>query len=319
MPKWLALLLFLGLGFAQTPLEREVFRLTNEARKAHGLRELVWDNVAYAAARKHAFDMLQRHFFEHVNPDGLGPADRMWAEGLLEVEVGENLALYEGYPAEHAVAAVVEDWLASPPHRKNLLKPEFTHLGLALMQQGDRITVVQDFIARPFKLWVWRTPSQKKIGLLRYNGRSRATVGVFVDDVFRKALQPPSWRGELEVEPGSAVSLGLWRDEQYLLACRFVLPDTSCKNDGLSWNARYQERTVPSVRVQLGLPAGRFWLGYGNDPQPLDLVNGSTFVEVPQAWRYIWVGVLQGDRIKYTHRIPLLRVKPERVGKGARP
>lgn len=319
MPRWLALLLLLGFGLAQTPLELEAFRLTNEARKAHGLGALAWDDVAYAAARKHALDMLERRFFDHVNPDGLGPADRMWAEGVLEVEVGENLAFYEGYPAEHVAAVVVEDWLNSPPHRKNLLKPEFTHLGLALVQQGDRIAVVQNFVARPFRLWVWRTPSQKRIGLLRYRGRSRATVGVFVDDAFREALQPPSWQGELELEPGSTVSLGLWRENRYLLACRFVLPDTACTNDKLSWSARYEERTVPSVRVQLGLPAGRFWLGYGSQPHLLGPVSGSAVVEAPLTWEFLWVGMPQEDRIEYTHRIPLLDPEPERVRKGARP
>ncbi|HHO57750.1 MAG TPA: CAP domain-containing protein [Oceanithermus profundus] len=136
MARWLALLVLLGAALAQTPLELEAFRLTNEARKAHGLAALAWDDAAYRAARAHALDMLERGFFDHVNPDGLGPADRMWAAGVLEVTVGENLAFYEGYTPEYAAGVVVDDWLRSPPHRRNLLKPEFTHLGLALVQRG---------------------------------------------------------------------------------------------------------------------------------------------------------------------------------------
>jgi hypothetical protein len=317
MPRWWALLLVFGVALAQNALELEAFRLTNEARRAHGLRELAWDDVAYAAARKHALDMLERGFFDHVNPDGLGPADRLWAEGVLEVVVGENLALYEGYPAGHVAGVVVGDWLNSPPHRKNLLAPAFTHLGLALVQRGDRIAVVQNFIARPFELWVWRTPSRRRMGWLRYRGGASATVGLFVGDAFRAALQPPSWRGELEVEPGSTVRLGLWHEDRYLLACAFVLPETACGNPKLSWSARYEERTVPSVRVQLALPPGAYWLGYGREPQPLRTVSGAVVVDAPLDWTYLWVGLSQGTSIEYTHRIPLQAGGTERVQKGA--
>ena len=319
MPRWFVLVILFGLGLAQSPLELEAFRLSNEARRAHGLAELAWDDAAYRAARAHALDMLERGFFDHTNPDGQGPADRMWAAGVLEVTVGENLALYEGYPPRQVAEVVVEDWLNSPPHRKNLLLPGFTHLGLALVQKDGRIAVVQNFIARPFNVWFWRTPASKTLGYLRYRGRAAATVGVFVDATFRRALQPPAWQGQLELEPGSTVELGLWDGDRYLLACRFTPPATSCAHRGLTWKAEYVERSVPSVRVQLGLPGGEYWLGYGSEPKPFKAVHGAAVVNVPRSWKFLWVGLSQGDKIEYTHRIPLLEAAPERVLKGERP
>ncbi|WP_287372489.1 CAP domain-containing protein [Oceanithermus sp.] len=319
MARWLALLVLLGAALAQTPLELEAFRLTNEARKAHGLAALAWDDAAYRAARAHALDMLERGFFDHVNPDGLGPADRMWAAGVLEVTVGENLAFYEGYTPEYAAGVVVDDWLRSPPHRRNLLKPEFTHLGLALVQRGDRIAVVQNFVARPFRLWVWQTPSQKREGRLSYQGTARATVGLFVNDAFVTALQPPRWSGELDVDPQSKVSLGLWNGGRYLLACAFTLPATACRHPRIEWTARYTERTVASVRLQLGLPAGEHWLAYGPEPRLFRRVQGDAVVEVPLSWQVVWVGTSQEDKIEYTHRIPLLGSDAEPLQKGARP
>ncbi len=301
---WLLVLLGLA-AFAQTPLGREVWRLTNEARKAAGLSELAWDDAAYRAARGHARDMLERGYFDHVTPEGLGPAERMWAAGVLEVVVGENLAYYAGVPREEAAARVVEDWLASPPHRKNLLFPDFTHVGIAFVQVGERIAVVQNFLARPFQLWHWATPTQDRVGRLRYEGASRATVGVFVDGVFREALQPPRWQGTLEVRPGSDVSLGLWRESVYVLACRFVLPEVTCGSPKITWKARYEEALEPSVRLQLGLLPGEYVLAYGDPPEPFERVQGDAVIEVPKSWGTVWVGLATGDKIEYTHRIPL--------------
>ena len=48
---------------------------------------------------------------------------------------------------------IVDDWFHSPPHRKNMLGKEFTHLGCAAMfetkdKQGARyIKATQDFSA----------------------------------------------------------------------------------------------------------------------------------------------------------------------------
>ena len=307
---------WLALALAQTPLELEAFRLTNEARKAHGLDALAWDDTAYRAARGHALDMLERGYFDHVNPEGEGPADRMWAAGVLEARVGENLAFYKGYSPERAARVVVDGWLNSPPHRKALLDPGFTHLGLALVQKGDRVAVVQNFLARPFRIWVWRTPSRKREGFLQYQGRSRAKVGLFVNEAYRAALQPPRWSGELELDPGSTVTLGVWRGGGYQLACRFTPPATACAHPELEWSAHYRERWVPSARLRLALPPSELWLAYGSEPTLLRSLRGDAVVEVPLSWRVVWVGVLREDHVEYTHRIPLKGSAPERGRKG---
>jgi len=62
------------------------------------------------------------------------------------------------------------------------------------------------------------------------------------------------------------------------------------------------------VRLQLTLPPGEYTLGYGKeDPVPFKKVNGQVFLEVPRDWMVIWVGLAHGDRVEYTHRIPLER------------
>jgi len=306
----LAILLLLAAPFAvaQSPLEIEILRQTNAYREQYGLEPLAWDEAAHKAALAHARDMLARHYFAHETPEGVTPAERMWRAGVLEVTVGENIAYYGGLDASQAAAKVVADWMNSPHHRENILRPQFTHLGVAVSQAGDRVMLVQDFLARPFKVLVWRTPSQKRVGVLEYGGSSRATVGVFVNGVYRTALQPPDWRGELELDPGSRVSLGLWRDGAYYLACSFVPPRLDCANPKIAWSARYHVELRDTVQLQLTLPPGEYTLAYGKeDPVPFKKVNGQVFLEVPRDWMVIWVGLAHGDRVEYTHRIPLER------------
>jgi hypothetical protein len=67
------------------------------------------------AARAHSLDMAQRDFFDHVNPDGLGPTERAQNAGY-EGTAGENIAA--GYNSIDAVHAA---WLLSLDHRKNVL------------------------------------------------------------------------------------------------------------------------------------------------------------------------------------------------------
>ena len=55
----------------------EVLDLTNAERAAHGLSPVVLDETASWAAYGHAWDMDLRNFFDHVNPDGEGPSDRL--------------------------------------------------------------------------------------------------------------------------------------------------------------------------------------------------------------------------------------------------
>jgi len=291
----------------QTALEARILQETNAVRARYGLPRLQWDGSAAAAAREHARDMLARGYFAHETPEGLTPAERMWRAGVREVTVGENIAFYEGYLPEKAVEKVVNDWMNSPHHRENILNPQFTHLGVGVAVDGERVMLVQDFLARPFAVSVWETPSRALVGVLDYAGSSRATVGLFVNGVFYKALQPPSWSGELELEPGSKVSLGLWRDDAYYLACSFVPPRLDCQNPKINWRASYRQELKNTVRLQIGLPAGEYTLARGaREPVPFRRVSGPVvYLEVPSEWGAVWIGTKHGDRVEYTHRIAL--------------
>ena len=105
----------------------EVLELTNAVRAEHGLQPLILDPVASEAAYEHSWDMHLRGFFDHVNPDGEHPHDRLARHGV-EFEISrENLARGHASPQD-----VVEGWMASPSHRANILYGGWTHIGVAV-------------------------------------------------------------------------------------------------------------------------------------------------------------------------------------------
>ncbi|AEB11622.1 CAP domain-containing protein [Marinithermus hydrothermalis] len=300
------LVLFVTSAWAQTPLELEVLRLTNLERARVGLPPLVWDARAYAAAQRHAKDMLERGFFSHVNPEGLDAADRMRQAGVLEVTVGENLAFFEHVPDEAVPGEAVRGWMESPGHRANLLSAEFTHVGIAMARLGDRVMVVQNFLARPFPLEVRRDPGVRvRVGELVIEGPAATRVGVFVEGLFVTAFDPPRVQGVLEVLPGSEVVLAVEEGGAYYAACSFTLPETRCDARELRVRLAYREEVREGVRLQLTLPQGAYLIARGEEPTPLVRANGPLTLEAPFSWRAVWVGALEGRSVQYTHRVPL--------------
>lgn len=111
-----------------TAWEREVFDLVNEIRVENGLAEFEYDDTLADVARAHSQDMIDRNFFDHYNPDGASPFDRMKAAGIRYTMAAENIAA--GYPSPESV---VEGWMNSPGHRANILSGnKYLGVGLAL-------------------------------------------------------------------------------------------------------------------------------------------------------------------------------------------
>jgi uncharacterized protein YkwD len=109
----------------------EVIALTNTERAAAGLPPLAADSPLTTAAQAHSADMVARAFYSHTSPGGGQPWDRAAAAGSRRCTIGENIACGQRSPAE-----VVRGWMNSPGHRANILKPDFTHIGIGLAGGG---------------------------------------------------------------------------------------------------------------------------------------------------------------------------------------
>jgi uncharacterized protein YkwD len=108
-------------------VRKEMLASVNAARKKAGLRSLRPDALLDKAAQRHAEDMLARGYFAHKSPSGTTVRERAIAAGYGWRSIGENIAF-----GQTSVDEVMETWLNSPGHRKNILTPDFAELGVGI-------------------------------------------------------------------------------------------------------------------------------------------------------------------------------------------
>ncbi|WP_353723118.1 CAP domain-containing protein [Dyadobacter sp. 676] len=146
-------------------LDAAIFHASNEVRRKYNLPVFQHDPGLYLASSGHATSMVYRTFFNHINP--YSPYERT-ARRRVELftkrfkRIGENIGKYQTLVSgEYLVARwkreqnqfeflnesdqkvcqpytyagyarfVVEQWMASPSHRANLVNPGYNYLGCA--------------------------------------------------------------------------------------------------------------------------------------------------------------------------------------------
>ncbi len=120
--------------------EGRLIELTNIERQAQGLKPLRYNPQLSRAAEAKAADMLAADYFEHTSPAGKTPWSFIKATGYDYYKAGENLAI-----DFTTVEGPIPAWMASPSHRANILKEDFSEIGIASMTgeyQGRETTVV---------------------------------------------------------------------------------------------------------------------------------------------------------------------------------
>lgn len=121
--------------------ERQMFELTNRERVNNGLQPLQVDYELSRVAREKSRDMAINFYFDHNSPVYGSPFDMMRAYGITYRAAGENIAKGQRTPEE-----VVQAWMNSPGHRANILNPNFTHIGVGFVENGNHWT--QQFIGK---------------------------------------------------------------------------------------------------------------------------------------------------------------------------
>lgn len=128
-------------------LDRFLRIFTNRERQRRAVRTLQDHKSLCDAAIFHSINMARSGFFDHLDPQGRTPGDRL---AVLHPEmlasVAENLAKYSLEGTEEDLArAIVEGLMNSPGHRANILKLEFSHIGLGCVQAGGYVYATQVF------------------------------------------------------------------------------------------------------------------------------------------------------------------------------
>jgi uncharacterized protein YkwD len=142
-------------------VEEMIFALTNRVRQEYRLAPLRRDPALRDIAREHSDDMILRRFFAHVNPDGHdaayriasahrrligGVGENIWRyASTLEYDDGRRVPAYIKMSSQEIAEKAVDSWMHSPGHRENILRPQFTHLGVGVSIVKGEVTITQNF------------------------------------------------------------------------------------------------------------------------------------------------------------------------------
>jgi uncharacterized protein YkwD len=120
--------------------EATILQQTNRERMEQGLKPLLPDPRLALVARRHSDEMRDLGYFDHVSPTpGLASIRERFRQVFADCaafSIGENIArryamgLYS--LSTDSVSCTVQEWMGSPGHRANILRPEYTHLGVGL-------------------------------------------------------------------------------------------------------------------------------------------------------------------------------------------
>ncbi len=125
--------------------ETLTFSAINRIRYENDLSLLSRDTKLTKTANRHTRDMIERNFFDHVNPDGDGPRERAFEMGV-PYPVSENLGILSSYGLE--INGVIEELLKSlmqsPEHCANLLNPDISEIGISFTQDKEQKTDIID-------------------------------------------------------------------------------------------------------------------------------------------------------------------------------
>ncbi|MGG1674830.1 CAP domain-containing protein [Neobacillus sp. NRS-1170] len=121
--------------------EQKVVDLTNQERAKNGLPALKVDVTLSKMAHEKSRDMSANGYFSHTSPTYGSPFDMMKKYGISYHYAGENIAMGQRTPEE-----VVNAWMNSEGHRKNILSPNYNYIGVGYVSQGNYWT--QEFIGK---------------------------------------------------------------------------------------------------------------------------------------------------------------------------
>ena len=115
------------------PVPITIISLTNEQRKTVNVSGLVEDPYLDQIAQIRADEMAKTGVFDHTRPDGqkfteLFIVNGKWITPLAGENIGKNVWTSQ---------QVIDCWMASPSHKKNIERPQFTKIGVGVARASN--------------------------------------------------------------------------------------------------------------------------------------------------------------------------------------
>lgn len=138
-------------GTATQLSSSQVLAYVNLLRQESGIAPLVVHPALEQAAAQKAAHMIDSGYWEHTDPNsGITPWQFIDDSGYRYAKAGENLA--RDFDDSQKVT---EAWMASPPHRANLLESAYVHTGIGIaygMRSQEPTVLVVQLLAKPLPL-----------------------------------------------------------------------------------------------------------------------------------------------------------------------
>lgn len=112
--------------------EEQVAALVNQERSKYGLKPLKLNWELSRVARYKSQDMIDKNYFSHTSPTYGSPFTMMKNFGISYRAAGENIAAGQKTPQE-----VMNAWMNSEGHRKNILSSQYTEIGVGYAKGGS--------------------------------------------------------------------------------------------------------------------------------------------------------------------------------------
>jgi uncharacterized protein YkwD len=125
-------------------LQQQMILAINAHRAANGLAPYVADGTLNQVAFARAQDMDSRGYFSHITPEGKRIRDLVREQGVSATWVGENIER-NVQPADQTVAHSINWFMNDPPHRYNILHPNYNRVGVGVSGQPNFHTFVLVF------------------------------------------------------------------------------------------------------------------------------------------------------------------------------
>jgi uncharacterized protein YkwD len=120
--------------------EHQLLEMANVERASAGLAPLKMDEGLVRAARAHAAEMASQNQLSHQFSGEPSLPQRFAASSTLRLDrEGENVAMAGNADQAHQAL------MSSPPHRDNLMSPNFNVAGFGVFRSGHMLYVAQDF------------------------------------------------------------------------------------------------------------------------------------------------------------------------------
>ena len=163
----------------EDPLKAAVFARINSDRAAAGLLPVAWDGGAARVADAFCARQVREATRGHFLMDGIPPYARTSFAGVFGAQ-SENSVSWEtnreSFSESIARLALIghEDMMAERPpddgHRRTILDPEATHVGVGYAVEGGRFQMAQEFLTRTLeRLSIVRSESLRPV--LRFEGK----------------------------------------------------------------------------------------------------------------------------------------------------